>query len=356
MNFAQHYESRFIYVVASASFRKYGNISCGAERWTDMSKTMKSDDVLPLVVVVMSSYNGSKYIREQIDSILSQKGVRVVLFIRDDGSTDETCEIVKRIQEQSENIILEMGKNVGWRRGFLMALRDAPVGDYYAFADQDDIWCSDKLATAVTSLQEKSAHSDKEVAQLYGGNVLICDEKLRPIRLFNEAPSDPNKMRLVRVFAHDNQAGGLTYVFNNEARSLLARVALDEGFRGHDAWLMLLCRCFGQVIWDNEPHVYYRQHGDNAIGASPGVTERVKRKFKVLFSGKPVQDKFAASFLRDFSKELDGEPDFKLFLSDVAHYRESWKIALRVALNRDFRRDRLDETLALKAKVLIGRY
>lgn len=100
------------------------------------------------VQVVMSTYNGEKYLKEQIDSILSQEGVDVRLYIRDDGSSDRTTDILASYQEH-KNVKIEKGNNLGFAKSFLTALDECDEADYYAFSDQDDVWEKDKLSTAI---------------------------------------------------------------------------------------------------------------------------------------------------------------------------------------------------------------
>lgn len=109
------------------------------------------------VQVVMSTYNGEKYLKEQIDSILSQEGVDVRLYIRDDGSSDRTTDILASYQEH-KNVKIEKGNNLGFAKSFLTALDECDEADYYAFSDQDDVW--EKI-----SFQPQSRYSKKKVSQ-----------------------------------------------------------------------------------------------------------------------------------------------------------------------------------------------
>ena len=98
------------------------------------------------VYVMLSSYNGEKYIAEQIDSILHQTGVSVTLAIRDDGSSDGTGEILRRYASENENVKVAFGENVGYAKSFFELIKTSPEGfDYYALSDQDDVWTEDKL-------------------------------------------------------------------------------------------------------------------------------------------------------------------------------------------------------------------
>lgn len=117
----------------------------------------------PTVSVLMSTYNGAKYIREQIDSILNQKDVNVELLIRDDGSSDNTAEICKEYQKKNTNIRFYQGENIGVGKSFMELLKKAPEADYYSFSDQDDVWLEDKLSRAVKMI--KIAECSRELSQ-----------------------------------------------------------------------------------------------------------------------------------------------------------------------------------------------
>lgn len=92
------------------------------------------------VIVLMSTYNGEKYLKEQIDSILNQVKVEVFLMIRDDGSSDNTIAILKEYERQNRNIKIIKGKNIGVGNSFMQLLYNSAEAEYYAFADQDDVW------------------------------------------------------------------------------------------------------------------------------------------------------------------------------------------------------------------------
>lgn len=127
----------------------------------------------------MSAYNGSRYIVQQLDSIFAQKGVDVICFVRDDGSKDDTLQVLEKYQKglPKGKLIFVRGENVGWERSFLLALRDAPQSEYYAFADQDDIWFEDKLQSGI-KVMESVCDVDKPL--MYHCNKLSVNEELKP--------------------------------------------------------------------------------------------------------------------------------------------------------------------------------
>ena len=105
------------------------------------------------VAVLLSTYNGEKYVGAQIHSILTQTYKNLVLVVRDDGSKDKTVKIVKEFMENNSNIKLVEGKNLGFIKSFFELLKYEDA-DYYAFADQDDIWLPNKISLAVESLNK----------------------------------------------------------------------------------------------------------------------------------------------------------------------------------------------------------
>ena len=120
------------------------------------------------VAVLMSTYNGEKFLREQIESLFAQVGVDLTVYVRDDGSSDGTLEILRRYE--SEKFIVTVGNNLGPANSFMELLYSVPdTYDYYAFSDQDDIWAPDKLSAGIQMLEEKGA-------LLYGCNQMLVDK------------------------------------------------------------------------------------------------------------------------------------------------------------------------------------
>ena len=117
------------------------------------------------ILVMMSTYNGEKYIREQIDSILHQKDVKVDIVVRDDGSKDNTQNILKNYSSKYKNIKWSQGDNVGPCKSFLELLYSSGEYEYYAFADQDDYWYPNKLKAA-TEKMKNYTHCTKQKTAL----------------------------------------------------------------------------------------------------------------------------------------------------------------------------------------------
>ena len=217
------------------------------------------------VYVMMSSYNGEKYLRKQIDSVLAQQGVGVELVVRDDGSTDGTQKILEEYQEKGK-LRWFTGENLRSCQSFLELLFTAPVSSYYAFCDQDDYWHPDKLFAAVSKLEEIKEDGPK----LYFSKKRIVDSQLRPME------REDTQVRKVSYGAAllNCVASGCTMVFNRSAWEVATK-ARPKYATMHDAWLYRVVNAFGKVIYDPVPHIDYRQHGGNVVGADLSLGKRL---------------------------------------------------------------------------------
>lgn len=227
----------------------------------------------PSVAILMATYNGEKYIKKQIDSILEQTYKNWVLYVLDDGSSDLTINILEEYKHKyPDKIRIEKQKNQGSPRTFLtLACNNEINADFFAFSDQDDEWKNDKLEAAVRELKAQNSN----LPVLYCSSALLTNEEGKIIgekKLTHKTPSFSNAL----VF---NIASGNTMVFNEAARKILQLVGLVN-VRMHDWLLYLLVTGLGGiVVLDETPHIYYRQHSSNVIGYDPkmGWFLRIKR-------------------------------------------------------------------------------
>ena len=127
------------------------------------------------VVVLLSTYNGERFLEEQLESIVAQKGVTPIIIVRDDGSTDNTCKILDKWQKKNA-LRWYNGPNMGPARSFLNLLRDSDDEDYYAFSDQDDYWLPEKLDVAISKLAPY-----KDEPALYFCQTQLVDKNLKEI-------------------------------------------------------------------------------------------------------------------------------------------------------------------------------
>lgn len=231
----------------------------------------------PRVLVMMATYNGSRYLRDQINSILAQQDVDVTLFITDDCSIDKTSEICKYYAQAYDNIFFrENTKNQGSTRTFFSMIRDTPIGlfDYYAFSDQDDFWFSDKLIAAVCALKGDLNHP-----WLYYSALINCSEDLAEIigggLEFKEFDAHANSLKTLLCA---NWGSGNTMVFDQKLFALLKKSIPNDCPRNHDAWVHLVALSCGKTYADlDNSYIARRISGSNQVGTRGFGTMSLKR-------------------------------------------------------------------------------
>lgn len=298
------------------------------------------------VVIVMSTYNGSKYLEAQLKSIFCQKDVYITCFVRDDGSTDDTLPLLYRIKEAiGDKIIIEEGKNVGWEKSFMLALKSAPKGDYYAFSDQDDIWFEDKVFSGVKMMESKGM---KNVPIMYHCNKLSVDEKLHPfLHQVRRTPQPLNRQNaLIQEYAQ-----GCSIILNEEARSLVTKHIPNKRIP-HDFWCGLLCYLFGEIIYDNNPHFYHISHGNNASGEGH-ILNSWKERINGFWGKQHL-------YLTPYDDLIEGYYDMLTssdirFVNKIFNYRHSFKDKLSLLTSKKFIRDSFLGTISLKTAILFNK-
>ena len=220
------------------------------------------------ISIALATYNGEKYLREQLDSILSQSIQDFELVACDDCSTDSTLKILNEYAEKDFRVkIFTNEKNLGFKKNFEKVI-SLCSGDYIALSDQDDIWTENHLQV----LLENIGNND-----LVGANAFLCDEKAQPTRvdLLSCSKIDflPNsKDDWFFFLLHSNIFQGAACIFRKSL--VLKSIPIPENVKFHDYWLALIASVNGGVTYVNECVLYYRQHGTN-------VTKNEKWKFWV---------------------------------------------------------------------------
>ena len=214
------------------------------------------------ILILLSAYNGEKYLREQLESLVVLEGdFAFTLRVRDDGSTDGTAKILSEYREKY-GIEVIFGENVGYNRSFFELLEGAEEGyDYYALCDQDDVWLPFKFVRACSLLARKGGTGERPL--LYSGVLCLADETLEKRKTLRYPKKPVNFYNAM----FECLCSGHTMVFN---AALLRKLkgSWREGLMSYDHWILLAATAFGDVIYDTEPQVVYRQHGANAVGAS----------------------------------------------------------------------------------------
>jgi len=317
---------------------------------------------IPEVAVLMSSYNGEKYINEQIDSILAQVDVKISLYIRDDGSTDNTCSIISRycneyrnIQIYSESIMgekKEEHKNIGPGMSFMRLMyyvvKNERLYDYYAFSDQDDIWKKEKLIRAITKIK------DEKEAALYCSNQELYQEKYRGRLRFEEKPDLSLKRHITK-----NDISGCTMVMNHILAQRITNMKCPGhdilDYRMHDAWIFLGALICGKIIYDHESYILYRIHDNNAVGIKrANIASRIKRGLnfqKGRAQYKNIRMKTAKYFLHEFPEM---EKEKKEILIKFADYQKSLDRKLELIKDQEIYKLSGERRIIFAMKVILN--
>ncbi|NRP23394.1 UDP-Glc:alpha-D-GlcNAc-diphosphoundecaprenol beta-1,3-glucosyltransferase WfgD [Aliiroseovarius sp. xm-m-379] len=227
-------------------------------------------------LILLATYNGGKYLRAQLDSFLAQTNDQWDLLVSDDGSSDDTLEILTGFKAQvsgRHEVTLLPGPQKGCAQNFLSLIRHVPEGTgFLMFSDQDDVWLPEKIARAQAALaREGSTHQPV----LYAAGSLVSNESLtQSVKspALRRAPSFGNA--LVQSIG-----GGNTMMLNGAATALLRAAAEDvDTIVVHDWWAyQMISGCGGKVIREQSHLLYYRQHGGNVIGANSSIRGKLYR-------------------------------------------------------------------------------
>lgn len=298
------------------------------------------------IIILMSTYNGEKFIREQIDSILLQTHGNFELLVRDDGSTDGTIKVLDEYKKAGK-LHWYKGENLKPARSFLDLVKNAPLADYYAFCDQDDIWDPDKIEVAIKMI----AGFSKEEPALYCSATRLVDENLKIITPVAHCKDFKLKFGEALVQA---VSPGCTFVFNKKCSEYLSAFEADY-ISMHDALTYKIATAFGNVFYDRNPHISYRQHGGNVIGTEHSKIKIFKRRLKrFIFTKEPnSRYRMACAIEQNFGDIMDKESQeiLKLFTG----YKKSFIAKLKLIFSKNIRMTNNSDNFFFKILVLLGK-
>lgn len=275
------------------------------------------------ITVLLSSYNGETYLEEQLESIVAQKDVSTSILVRDDGSSDRTCDILEQWQQKA-NLRWYRGENIGPARSFMELLHHAEDSCYYAFSDQDDYWLSDKLKVAVDKLESYETRP-----ALYFCQTELVDKNLNRVGSVIIHPRLTFGESLVYQFI-----GGCTMVMNRALRDMVLKYE-PQYLSMHDVWIYDVAQAIGaHVVFDHIPHILYRQHGGNVTGQSTSaMTEWKHRTGRLVKRDLHSRSKLAQEIYTGYFDMMPEENQCILsdFIAGKDHLRQ------RLSLLRDCR-------------------
>ncbi len=231
-----------------------------------------------MLTVLLATYNGEKYLKEQIESLLSQTYSDFQILIHDDGSTDGTMAIINSYMTKYPEKIkyLEGEKCGGACQNFSFMLSKCD-SEYIMFCDQDDVWFPDKIEITMDSMREAERISPN-LPVLVHGDLTVTDGDLNVIdKSFFHFQSINGKRATFSHLLVQNYVTGCTVMINRNLKDKCGEIPRECAM--HDWWLALVCSLFGEIVFINRPLLYYRQHEGNKVGAkvSHGIGY-IKRK------------------------------------------------------------------------------
>jgi len=276
------------------------------------------------ISVLLSTYNGEKYLNQQLDSLFSQTYEIFEIIARDDGSQDKTLEILR-----SYNIkIIDSKENLGAKGSFGALLEYAVqnnASEYFMFCDQDDVWDSNKIEKTLAKMHDiEKSLPDSPI--LVNTDLKVVDEELKVLdnSMWNYQQINPKLNTLNRLLIQ-NTITGCTVMINKKLAQISLQIP-DEALM-HDWWIGLVASKFGRIEYIHDSTIQYRQHTGNNVGAKRFsyvniIKNILKKRFSIFFNGnlhkkhlaKNIEQ--ARAFLSIYKENL-GEVDIQV-LEDLA--------------------------------------
>ena len=271
------------------------------------------------ISILLSTYNGEKYLKAQLDSLFSQSYKNFKLIARDDGSSDKTLEILKSYDIE----LLPSNENIGVKSSFETLLKYAfenSDADYFMFCDQDDVWNQDKVELTLQKMYEMEKLY-KNTPILVHTDLEVVDENLHTINpSFMKLQNLHEKKNRLNNLLIQNTITGCTVMINRD----LAKLCLPMSSNAivHDWWVGLVASCFGKIGYVDDSTIKYRQHTSNTIGAKGFDIGFVLKSIskKVSLGGNISQSK---GFFQQFKNELD-EDTIEMLQEFISLEQKTW--------------------------------
>lgn len=221
------------------------------------------------IAILMATYNGAKYLQEQIDSILSQSSRQWHLYIHDDGSSDGTVELLNDYAGKYPEwvTVMDYPSQGGPLQNF-MSLLEKVEADYYMFSDQDDVWHQDKIKKEIERMYNEENVRTNKVPIIVYSDLFVVDAKLNKISdsFLTYSGIHPEFLTTFNELGASNLTTGCTMLFNHAVKEFVQHPFTAATM--HDAWITLCTvKANGVLAYLSEPLIYYRQHGGNTLGA-----------------------------------------------------------------------------------------
>lgn len=300
---------------------------------------------------MLATYNGERFLRQQLESIAQQTHAHWVVYASDDGSSDNTLSILKTYANQwgPNKLVIRRGAQQGLCANFMSMVLDPQVqADFYALCDQDDVWLPEKLSRALEVLNLPTQHP---TPSLYCSRTQYVSDSLAPLGLskaYQLAPGFRNALV-------QSLAGGNTMLFNHAAKQLAMQAGVKQAVV-HDWWLYLLVTgAGGTVVFDAEAPILYRQHEASTIGSADGFVDQLKRLRNLVLGQHKAYAHIHIQALNQARHCLTGEHQQALTQFEALHgatgLLQRFKIFNRLGLYRQTAAG----AISLRLAVLLGK-
>lgn len=303
--------------------------------------------MMKTICVLMSTYNGERYLKMQLDSIFEQDVLcPITLFVRDDGSSDNTIKIIEEYGRcNGKTVIIKKGNNLGSAQSFMELVKTAPKADYYAFCDQDDVWNKEKLRTAIDEI------GSQNIPVLWCSNYTVVDSELNNIK--SQAIDTPVLNEFEALYY--NNIPGCTMVFNYSLLKELRKLGAIN-IRMHDIVSLNIAILTGKVLYNPNSFIKYRQHENNVVGYSHKkiiFSKWIREKLRLLIDKqKYSMSDYAKEVLIDYQEYLNREQSktYKL----IADTNKSWFARIKL-INKPFLKAKKGRTgISIRLNTLLG--
>lgn len=268
------------------------------------------------IEILLATYNGEKYIDQQINSIINQTYTNWKILFRDDGSTDNTVRIIEKFIEAYPDkmmLVIDKEKNLG-ASGNFSRLLESSQSDYTMFCDQDDVWLPDKIKLTLEKMRELESSTPKETPLLVHTDLEIVDQDLITISksMFEFQNLDKHSNSINKMLVQNNITG-CTVMINKNLRNISKPIPKDIIM--HDWWIALVASVFGEIGFVNGQTIKYRQHGSNDTGAKgysiKYILERIK-SIKKMYAVVYKNIRQANTFYKRYSTKFEAEKKEKV--------------------------------------------
>ena len=244
------------------------------------------------LAILLATYNGERFLAEQLDSLFFQSYSDFVIYAHDDGSTDRTVEILHQYEKKypEKLVILEYEPTGGAKNNFYSLMQRVDA-DYYMFCDQDDVWRPEKIEETFKKIIELEK-DNPQLPYLVFTDLTVTDEKLNILydSLMRKFDYQPDEQSICTVLS-GNIAFGCSMLFNKLSRNCALNIQDINDFSMHDTLMMLVVLSSGRVGYLSYPTIYYRQHQNNDVGLKDkDFNYWVRNKLENIVHGRQLKE------------------------------------------------------------------